>query len=85
MLDMEKVIKGLNDIGGFVAGRIGFEQARNFLRTIDDAIYLLKEQDAVEPFHDDDGAYWCGSCHEDIVWHQKYCSNCGRPVLWEGR
>ena len=42
--DREKVIKGLNDIGGFIAGRIGFEQARNFLRTIDDAIELLKEQ-----------------------------------------
>ena len=44
MPDMEKVIKGLNDIGGFIAGRVGFEQARNFLRTIDDAIALLKEQ-----------------------------------------
>ena len=44
-----------------------------------------KEQDAVEPFSDDDGAYWCGSCHEDIVWHQKFCSNCGKPVLWERR
>ena len=46
MADREKVIRGLNDIGGFIAGRIGFEQARNFLRAIDDAIALLKEQDA---------------------------------------
>ena len=45
MIDKEKVIKGLNDIGGFIAGRVGFEQARNFLRTIDNAIDLLKEQD----------------------------------------
>jgi len=45
MPDREKVIKGLNDIGGFIAGRVGFEQARNFLRTIDDAIAMLKEQD----------------------------------------
>lgn len=50
-----------------------------------DALPLLKEQDAVEPFSDDDGAYWCGSCHEDMVWHQKFCSNCGRPVLWKDR
>ena len=45
MPDMEKVIKGLHDIAGFIAGRIGIEQARNFLRTIDDAIDLLKEQE----------------------------------------
>jgi hypothetical protein len=45
MADIETVINGLNDIGGFIAGRVGFEQARNFLRTIDDAIDLLKEQD----------------------------------------
>lgn len=50
----------------------------------EDAIALLK-QEAVEPFSDDDGGYWCSSCHEDIVWHQKFCSNCGRPVLWKGR
>lgn len=46
MPDRYKVIKGLNDIGGFIAGRVGFEQARNFLRTIDDAIAMLKEQEA---------------------------------------
>lgn len=45
MPDMENVIKGLHDIGGFIAGRIGIAQARNFLRTIDDTIDLLKEQE----------------------------------------
>ena len=44
-MDREKVIKGLYDIGGFIAGRMGFDQARNFLRTIDNAIALLKEND----------------------------------------
>ena len=43
-MDREKVIKGLNDIGGFIAGRNGFEQARNFLRTIDDALALIDTQ-----------------------------------------
>jgi len=47
-MDREKVIKGLNDIGGFVAERIGIEQARNFIRTIDDACALLKEQKEVK-------------------------------------
>ena len=45
MPDREKVIKGLYDIGGFIAERVGFEQARNFLRTIDDTVVLLKEQE----------------------------------------
>ena len=45
MNDREKVIKGLYDIGGFIAGRVGFEQARNFMRTIDDAIAMLQEQE----------------------------------------
>ena len=44
MNDREKCIKGLHDISGFVAGRMGIEQARNFLRTIDDTLSLLKEQ-----------------------------------------
>ena len=43
MTDIETVVNGLNDIGGFMAGRVGFELARNFLRTIDDAIAMLKE------------------------------------------
>ena len=46
MIDRENVIKGLHDIGGFIAGQIGIAQARNFLRTIDDTIELLKEQEA---------------------------------------
>lgn len=44
-MDREKVIKGLYDIGGFVVERIGIEQARNFIRTIDDACAMLKKQD----------------------------------------
>ena len=43
-MDTEKVITGLNGIGCLIAEQIGVEQARNFLRTIDDAIAMLKEQ-----------------------------------------
>ena len=125
MPDMENVINGLNDIGGFIAGRIGFEQARNFLRTIDETVVLLKEQEdlgteltnavelihkkneriekllkeqeAVKPVLDEQtGRIWlCGKCgtyvgFEDNDPHDpnefdKYCRECGRPVLWEGR
>ena len=98
MADMEKVKKGIwqcwlpsteeeyatqcHDCPYYEPG-ITLEECMTALRT--DALALLKEQEAVKPFSDDDGAYWCGSCHEDLVWHQKFCSNCGRPVLWEGR
>ena len=44
-MDSEKVIKGLYDIGEFVAERIGIERARDFIRTIDDACSMLKKQD----------------------------------------
>ena len=89
MPDREKVIKGLNDIGGFIAGRIGFEQARNFLRTIDDAIALLKEQEAksvevcgqmftVKYGH-------CPTCGKgmDSDTYPHWCGFCGQAVKWE--
>ena len=45
MTDIESVVKGLNDIGAFIAGRLGYEQARNYFKTIDDAIAMLREQE----------------------------------------
>ena len=44
-MDREKVIEGLRDIDMFIAGRLGHEKAKNFLRTIDETIALLKEQE----------------------------------------
>ena len=87
-MDREKVIKGLNDIGGFIAGRVGFEQARNFLRTIDDALALLKEQEPVEPIDIGYGInvpypYRCGKCKIHIRKGQNYCDMCGQAVKWE--
>ena len=96
MPDREKVIKGLQahaDGCGYRSHhcdamdcpyRYGDESC-DIEEMCRDALELLKEQEAIKPFSDDDGAYWCGSCHEDMVWHQKFCSNCGKPVLWEGR
>ena len=94
MADIETVINGLNDIGGFIAGRVGFDQARNFLRTIDDAIDLLKEQEAVKPYIDIDETK-CPICKvkltrqellgEDVLFEDffDYCPRCGRKVKWE--
>jgi len=96
MPDREKVIKGLQSHADGCGYRSHYcdamecpyrygDESCDIEEMCRDALALLKEQEAVKPFSDDDGAYWCGSCHEDIVWHQKFCSNCGRPILWEGR
>ena len=45
MPDREKVINGLRDIDMFIAGRLGHEKAKNFLRTIDETIVLLKDDE----------------------------------------
>ena len=80
-MDKEKTIKGLHDIGCFIAGRVGFEQAKNFLHTIDEAVALLKEQDAVEPFHKCIGNEFSRIANELIEdAHYDYCPYCGIPI-----
>lgn len=58
---------------------------------------LLKEQEAVKPVLDEQtGRIWlCGKCGSYVGFEDhdpndpnefdKYCRECGRPVLWEGR
>ena len=58
---------------------------------IDDAIAMLKEQEAVEPIlkreaqnkHYND--YVCPRCYSEVVYEQNFCSECGVPFMWEGR
>lgn len=61
------------------------------------AAELLKQQEAVKPVLDEQtGRIWlCGSCGSYVGFedndpydpneYDKYCRECGRPVLWEGR
>jgi hypothetical protein len=61
------------------------------------AVSLLKEHEAVKPVLDEQtGRIWlCGNCgsyvgfedhdEDDPNEFDKYCRECGRPVLWEGR
>ena len=57
----------------------------------EDAINLLKEQEAVEPILKRKGKskmyndYVCPVCDNNVVYEQCYCSECGKPFLWEGR
>lgn len=63
----------------------------------EDILSLLKEQKAVKPVRDKKtGRVWlCGNCGSYVGFEDhdendpnefdKYCRECGRPVLWEGR
>ncbi len=63
----------------------------------EEIIALLKEQEAVKPVLDEQtGRIWlCGKCGSYVGFEDndpydtnefdKYCRECGRPVLWEGR
>lgn len=46
-------------------------------------VSLLKEQEAVEPTWSC-GKPFCGACGLRIH-HGKFCSECGKPILWKGR
>ena len=95
MPDRENVIRELRDIDLFIAGRLGYEKAKKYLRTIDETIILLKEQEAVKPLAKEDDSYECicgaivGRDELDasgIVQSRfNYCPLCGKPISWEGR
>ena len=49
-----------------------------------DALELLKEQEAVKPI-ERNGFYYCGLCRYALMTNrQKYCSDCGQAVKWDG-
>lgn len=48
-----------------------------------DALSLLKEQEAVKPTWGR-GKPFCGACGLQIR-GGKFCSECGKPIAWEGR
>ena len=90
-MDREKVICHLNDC-------IDASRRDNtwvFVRKdiVEDAIAMLKEQDAetvikiAKRFSDCDLTGYCPFCSRPLIkdWAENYCGYCGRPVLWEGR
>ena len=52
------------------------------------ALELLEEQEAVKPIRKlayTKQGWFCGNCDNRLNRNGKYCSFCGKPVLWEGR
>ena len=85
-MDRKKVIKALED---FNENRICLPHLIPW-DEIADAVALLKEREAVEPILKREGRnkayndYACPACGQEIVYEQKYCSECGKPVSWKG-
>ena len=90
MADREKVIKGLEDIVEYFGIMAIFEQGCNEPKQdVENAIALLKEQNAVEPINSY-GTFRCGNC-KNIVGHDdghgcgyqnNFCCYCGKKVSW---
>jgi len=98
MPDKEKVINGLEHLSEwlFQQYRVVYDgDAPNYYdayKTVDDALALLKEQEAVKPKKENDGnpepctSWWyvCGDCGRYIDPHDRFCRHCGREVDWDG-
>ena len=97
MPDRENVIKGLADISEYARAKAdiagigkGKEVFDSYYRAVEDAIALLKEQEAVKPKKENDGnpepctSWWyvCGDCGRYIDPHDRFCRHCGREVDW---
>ncbi len=59
----------------------------DFRSILNDAIALLKEQEAVKPKSKVRHAnaqiqHFCGNCNSMLHGKPKYCSECGKGVLW---
>lgn len=100
MPEMEKVIKGLECCTRFEVGKqlnncldcpyiepIGFNQFRCKSQEMkEDALALLKEQEAVKPVKQVEQTEWtvCGNCRNHLISKWIICPNCGRKVKWDG-
>lgn len=84
MPDRENVIRELRDIDMFIVGRLGYEKAKKFLRTIDETIILLKEQEGKKGSWD--YGTQCSVCKGTIVppWKRdtrvNFCPWCGADM-----
>ena len=93
-MDKNKIIKELRNIGGIIADKLGIEQARTYLKTIDDAISLMLKKQEVRIGHwvspEDEGInifspevfVQCSECGKKAQYghKDKYCRNCGAKM-----
>ena len=101
MPDRVKVIKGLTEISEYARVKAdiagigkGKEVFDSWYRAVEDALALLREQEAVDPVEMVDTfdpeeysigtlGWICGHCGiEELKNHAEYCPRCGRKVKW---
>lgn len=91
----ENAVKGLRDVADWHYGKYEQTHEEDYLNDGDfltAVANMLEAQEPVEPTigGDADGPcrnwwYQCGKCKEAIVYHDKYCRNCGQAAKWDAR
>ena len=81
MKELEKVIKGLeqfkSDFKPFCGNNADWKK-------VDDALALLKGQEAIKPKIDAFGHPYCPKCKILVYETWKFCPHCGQAVKWDG-
>ena len=95
MADREKIIKGLEICEKKDCVLCPYKDEKDetysgFCEQVlkQDALALLKEQDAVKPKkanNPDESEYCCGICGYPLWLDEFYCAHCGRRIEWESR
>ena len=84
VIDNLLIIRTWNEVGkAYAYDEMDKKEKAKTVEWIDDALKLLKEQEPVKPTWSL-GKPFCGACGLRIR-SGKYCSECGKPILWEGR
>jgi len=87
MPDREKVIKGVFEMLQRNTWKDIDPERYRFQPVLNDALSLLKEQEAVVPIPptDESDLWKCGNCNHQLFrcTHQKFCEECGRKIGWE--
>lgn len=97
MAEREKVLNDLRELCEYLFHEYKVcyhgdeEDTYNRFLAANNALNLLKEQEAVEPILKREGRnkyynyYVCPRCDEEVVYDQNYCPECGAKFMWEGR
>ena len=68
-MNREKIVIGLNDISNFIVNKLGFEDAKAFLKMQDEIINVLKDQKEIV------------SCLECKHYYKNHCL-CDDTIYW---
>ena len=86
-MDMEKVKTGIFEMLQRDTWKDIDKERHRFQPVLNEALALLKEQEAVKPDreHSGGGTTWwnvCGNCKTAINPNDKFCHECGKAVKW---